>query len=279
MKLGSWAGAAVVAAIWGLSATMAPAETTTEYAWTTFVIHGVTPPQGEQVAMPGQPLLRQPVTSTRAARLEAESPSLAGMGSAKTFPAGTKMFGVKVPDGWIYCAVSESTVKWLFLDLFACYQDTDGDGWFDHARSSGAPFNGIPLFVFQPGPPKALPTPVPYSFIPYREGPKVELAFVWRPIMVKVKKGEVPPPPSRLTVATSILTGDMDHAISTPQTFDVWRGWPQVFSDDGGRVTLLGLTPEGGLRYRVDSSIPAQIEPLKMTLTTTTTTYWYVMSY
>lgn len=277
MSLATVARAAVCIGAWSLLATAAQAQSSTAYAWTTFVVHGVTPPSGEQVARPGEPLLRQPVTSTRAARLEADTPSLLGMGSAKVLLAGTKMFGVKVPDGWIYCAVAESTVKWLFLDWFACYQDIDADGLFDHVRSSGAPFNGIPLFVFQPGPPKALPTPVRYSFIPYAEGPRVDLGFVWRPIIAKVKKGEVAPPPTRLTVTTSILTGEKDEAISAAVTFDMASGRPQVFSDNGGRVTLLGFTPEGGLRYRVDSAIPAQIEPLKMTLTTTT--YWYVTTY
>lgn len=273
-RAGLAAGAVLAAVLPG--AAPAGAQTYTSRTWTTFVVNAVSVPDEEREAAPGTSLLTQPVTSTRAARLDAEAPSLLGMGSAKTFPAGTKTFGVKVPDGWIYCAVAASTVKWLFNDMTACYQDVDGDGAFEIVRNSGMPFNGIPLFVFQPGPPQKLPAPIPYSALPYKEGPTVDLGFVWRPVVVKVKRDEPPAPVTQVTITQSMMTGDKIEGVTRAQTFSV-TGGPQTMRQDGATITVLGLTPEGNLRYRVRSAMPAQIQPLEMVLTTST--YYYVVTY
>lgn len=271
----------VAAAFCGLAlscaAGAAEAQSNVQRTWTTFVIHGVSIPDEERVAAPGQPLLVQPVTATRAARLEAEAPSLLGMGSAKTFPAGTRMFGVKVPDGWIYCAVAESTVKWLFADWTACYQDSDGDGKFEIVRDSGTPFNGIPLFVFQPGPPKKLPAPIPYTAIPYQDGPRVEIGLVWKPIVMKAGRDQPPIPVTQATITESIITPEKSEGVSRGKTVDITGAAPETVAVNGAVVTVLGMTPEGGLRYRVRRTMPAQIEPLEMVLTTST--YYYVVSY
>lgn len=273
-RAGLAAGAVLAAVLAG--AAPAGAQSYTSRTWTTFVVNPVTVPDEERIAAPGTSLLSQPVTSTRAARLDAEAPSLLGMGSAKTFAAGTKMFGVKVPDGWLYCAVAASTVTWLFSEWTACYQDADGDGAFEVVRDSGAPFNGIPLFVFQPGPPKALPAPIPYTAIPYREGPTVDLGFVWKPVVKKVKRDEPPAPVTQVTITQSMITGDKIEGVNRSQTFSVTDG-AQTMRMDGATITVLGLTPEGNLRYRVRSTMPAQIQPLEMVLTTST--YYYVVTY
>lgn len=268
--------AATAALACSLVAASAGAQTFTSRSWTTFVVNPVTVSSEEQVAAPGASLLSQPVTATRAAQLDAEAPSLLGMGSAKTFPAGTKMFGVKVPDGWIYCAVAASTVKWLYSEWTACYQDADNDGAFEVVRNSGAPFNGIPLFVFQPGPPKKLPAPIPYTAIAYKEGPTVDLGFVWKPVITKVPRDAPPAPVTQLTVTQSMITGDKVEGVGRGKTFSV-ETLPQTLRMDGATITLLGLTPKGELRYRVSSAMPAQIQPLELVLTTST--YYYVVTY
>ncbi len=260
-----------------LAASTAAAQTSVQHSRTTFVVHAAPVPEGEQIAAPGQPLLRQKVTATRAARLEEDAPSLLGATQVKVFPAGTAMFGVQVPDGWIYCAVSKTTSKFWFSDVFACYQDVDGDGRFDHVRNSGTPFQNVPLFVFQPGPAVALPAPVRYAEIPYADGPEVEIAFTWTPEKVRTRQGETPKPPSTAGFGVAMLTDKGPVQIASLGNRSLAGGPVGTVRDAGAMITILGLTPEGSLRYRVVSTMPAQIQPMKMTITTST--YYYVVSY
>jgi hypothetical protein len=266
------AAAALSACVLGVSD--ASAQTAVQTGETTFVIHAVEAPKGEQVALPGRPLIRQPVTSTRAARFDEDAPSTLGMGQVKVFPAGTMMFGVQVPDGWIYCAVSTKERRFWFADEFACYQDTDNDGRFDFVRPSGQPFNNVPLFVLQPGPPKPLPAPVRYSLIPHQEGPRVEIGITWKPDKPGIFSSAPKPPPDQLAVDVSIMTEKVTTSIQNPVKVSANGGRIDI---GGADITLLGLQPDGSLRYRVDSAMPAQVSPMKMTLTTST--YYYVVTY
>lgn len=267
-----------LAALWlALAAAFPAAAQYNQTSTTTFVIYSATAPVGEQIAQPGQPLLVQDVTATRAARLEEESVSLLGMGQMKSFPAGTPMFGVQVPDGWIYCAVSISSSQFWFGDVFACYQDTDADGQFDVVRNSGAPFAGIPIFVFQPGPAVRLPKPVRYTEIPHALGPKVQLGLVWRPVGPKRRKDDPPLIPTSITVDGEIIHDKVSTAISDPVTIATPAGSTPVIRRAGAVITVLGFTPEGAIRYRVERTMPAQVAPMQMTVTTST--YYYVVYY
>ena len=244
----------------------AAAQTITSH--TTFAVLPYDPPQGEQMAQPGEPLLRQTVVATRAAKLDEEAPSLLGLGQVKTFPAGAVMFGVQVPDGWLYCAVSKKENRFWFTDVFACYQDLNGDGAFDQVRNSGPPFGGIPLFVLQPGAPQALPAPVRYSMIPYTEGPKVEIGLLWK------GSGGKGAAATEVKVTPSIMSGETSARIYDEIKAPVDGGH---IRRNGADITVLGMNADGSVNYRINSAMPAQIAPL--TLSQTTTTYYYVVSY
>jgi hypothetical protein len=278
MRLASIFGAAAAGLVMLWQSQSASAQSTVQKSTTTFVIQPATAPVGEQIARPGEAILRQQITSTRAAKLDEEAPTTLGLAQVKTFAAGTPMFGVQVPDGWIYCAVSQSGAGWLFSDAFACYQDTNDDGKFDVVRPSGFPFDGVPLFVFQPGPPKPLPKPIAYSTLPYRDGPRVDFGIVWRPFGPKAERGEPPQRPHGITYnVAALLEKNKQSNLSTLKNLDLPEGKQQVIRQDGAVITLLGFTPEGYLRYRVDRTMPAQVQPMLMTLTTST--YYYVVSY
>lgn len=261
-----------------LLASVASAQTQTSE--TTFVILGAPPGATgageERTALPGQPLLTQSMTATRAARLDQAAPSMSGIGAQRSFTAGTLMFGVLAPDGWIYCAVAESINSSIFRDNLACYQDGDNDGKFEIARNSGGPFEGVSLFVFQPGPPKPLAAPIAYSIIPYKDGPKSSFAVTWKPTG-KVKK-DVPVTPNAITLQTGALVGEDQRNVGLfPEVSGVLADGPITYQQLGARITVLGATPEGGLRYRVDKTFPQQVVPMQMTLKTST--YIYVVRY
>jgi hypothetical protein len=244
----------------------AAAQTITSHA--TFAILPYDPPEGEQAARPGEPLLRQTVVATRAAKLDEEAPSLLGMGQVKTFPVGTQMFGVQVPDGWLYCAVSKKENRFWFTDVYACYQDLDGDGDFDQVRNSGPPFANIPLFVLQPGPPQNLPAPVRYSDLPYKDGPKVELGITWKGAGGRGAEA------TEIRARETMISGEVQANITDEIRVPVSGGRLRI---NGSDITVLGMNADGSLNYRIDRAMPAQIAPI--TLSQTTTTYWYVVSY
>lgn len=255
---------------------------------TPFIIHaGVThgPAVGEEATVQrGKPMLTQRATSIRAARLEAETPSLAGFRKMKSFAAGTPMFGVYSLTGWVYCAVAETTASWWAGDEFVCYEDIDGDGRFESAMLSGAPFLGVPLFVFELGERRALAEPAPYTVISGAEGPSVEFALV-----ATVQTRRLPgmlaeaPPVTMVTVKggfrASADPGGVGRAADPPTT--PIAGWadtvvlgperPNRIHVLGAELEILGLGEDNAVRYRVISSAPAQVERIAMSVTRSTT--------
>lgn len=262
----------------------AGAQTRTQ-ASTPFIIHaGMTqgPAPGEEaVARRGQPLLIQRATSIRAARLEAEAPSLAGFRKVKSFPAGTPMFGVHSLTGWVYCAVAETTASWWSGDESVCYEDADGDGRFETAMLSGAPFMGVPLFVFELGERQALAEPTPYTVIPGAEGPSVEFALVASSRTHRFP-GAVNPVVT-VTVAggfrASADPGGVGRGADPPTT--PIAGWvdtvtlgpdqPNRVHVLGAELEILGAGADGTIRYRVIASAPAQVERVAMSVRRSTT--------
>lgn len=263
------------------------AQTRTQ-ASTPFVIHGgITqgPALGEEaVAARGKPLLVQRATSVRAARLEAEAPSLAGFKKVKVFPAGTTMFGVHSLTGWVYCAIAETTASWWAGDESVCYEDADGDGRFETAMLSGAPFMGVPLFVFELGERQALTTPAPYSIIPGDQGPAVDFALV-AAVRTQRLPGAAPDvaPITAVTVRggfrASADPGGVGRSAEPPvtpitgwaDTVVIGPGRPNRVSILGAEVEILGLGENDTVRYRVLSSAPAQVERVAMSVVQSTT--------
>ncbi len=287
MQVGSWGALLTLAlALWsGPQSTLAQTRTQSS---TPFIIHaGLTqgPAIGEETVAPrGKPLLIQRATSIRAARLEAETPSLAGFRKAKSFASGTLMFGVHSLTGWVYCAVAETTASWWAGDESVCYEDADGDGRFESAMLSGAPFMGVPLFVFELGERQALAQPAPYTVIPGGEGPAVEFALVatTRTRRLPDASPDIPP---LVTVTVnggfraSADPGGVGRAADPPttpiagwvDTAVVSLGGPHRVKVLGAELEILGVSQDGAVRYRVISAAPAQIERVAMSVVRSTT--------
>ncbi|WP_332679164.1 hypothetical protein [Brevundimonas sp.] len=257
-------------------------------ASTPFIIHaGISrgpAPGDEAVAQRGQPLLIQRATSIRAARLEAETPSLAGFQKVKSFPAGTKMFGVYSLTGWVYCAVAETTASWWAGDESICYEDADGDGRFETAMLSGAPFMGVPLFVFELGERQVLAEPAPYVVIPGAEGPSVEFALVASSETHRSPDAPAEVPPV-VTVTVnggfraSADPGGVGRSENPPTTrIAGWTGTVVLGPERSNRIRILGaeleilgLGENNTVRYRVISPAPAQVERVAMSVVRSTT--------
>lgn len=246
---------------------------------TPFVIHAVPVDGAEQAARERQPLLSQPVTSVRSARLDAEAPAeSAGWFKAKSFPAGTQMFGAYAGERWSYCAVAESRQTLWTADQFICYVDDDDDGRFDAAIDSGAPFNGVPLLVFSTGESRPLPAPVPYSRLPLADGPSVEYAISYeivRPSGRAMLNGRnVPRAATHIVPIVGFRVGG-----GRIQPLTGAGGDRRVQLIDGQRATLrikgavieiLGVNDDDSVRYRVVESIPAHVDQIMLQVITTT---------
>lgn len=236
-----------------------------------FVIHEIAADPTVRNAKKGEPLLVQPVTASRAARLEVDAPTLF-KSKTQSFAAGTAMFGSydEATGRWLWCAVAESKAKWWAGDEFACYEDLDADGRFDTVRPSGAPFLGVPLFVFSPGAAKPLPTPVPYSRIDFANGPKTEYALSWRADRPRAKADQ--PAPKVEAIAVTPAMGPNASPIGSAATVKLdGQETGRVFFR-GAEIEILGFEPDGSVRYRVLKGLPRQVGRVTMTMTTSYTT-------
>lgn len=245
---------------------------------TPFIIHDrvTTGPEVgvDAVAAPGEPLLVQSATSIRAARLSADTPSLAGFRKTKVFTAGTAMFGVYSDTGWAYCAVAETSAAWWAGDEFVCYEDLDADGRFESAMLSGAPFMGVPLFVFELGFRQTLPEPAPYTIAAGTEGPPVDVV-----LMPRVQRRTPPGQSSGAPLTIVTVAGGFRKGSGTPPTLvPGWTDAAPIKAGETARLEVMGAEIEilevgddGSVRYRILSPIPTQVKRVAMGLTRTTT--------
>jgi hypothetical protein len=263
----AWVGGALLAA---LAAVGGPAAAQTRTQSASYVILPTTAPEGVQVAKKGEPLLVQQAVAPRAARLTAQA-TLGSGKKATVFPAGAKMFGVPSQGGFAYCAVSEGK-RWWSSATFSCFEDIDADGDFDQVRPSGSPFMNVALFVFTLGAPKPLETSVAYERTPYAEGPSVDFGLIWNAQAPRAKEGE-PVKPGTVTVQPAFESPLGFQAIRNGGATRPLQGEdkPASITVRGSRIEVLGLTPEGDLRYRVVEAIPAQVDRVTLSITTTTT--------
>ncbi|ADL01981.1 hypothetical protein [Brevundimonas subvibrioides] len=264
-----------------LAAVSGPAAAQTQTRESTpFVIQaGITagPAIGEVATAPrGQALIVQAARSIRAARLLADTPSLSGFGKVKTFPAGSPMFGIHTATGWAYCAVAETTASWWSGDEFVCYEDADADGRFETAMHSGAPFLGVPLFVFETGRKQPLPTPAPYSAEPTEAGPSVDYVVTASARRLPQPGGGTPAPESD-GMAITLQGGFRQGVNASPVPIGGWsetavirNGAPTRITLMGAEFEILGVDADGTVRFRVISETPAQVRRITMGLTSTT---------
>ena len=244
---------------------------------TPFIIHdAITAGPGigvEATAPRGQALIVQHATSIRAARLDADTPSLAGFRKTKTFAAGSSMFGVYSATGWAYCAVAETTAAWWAGDEFVCSEDADNDGQFETAMHSGAPFLGVPLFVFQLGRKQPLPQPAPYTILAPEDGPAVDYvitAAVQRP---RTRDASLP-----AVTAVTLKGGFRQDINSVPTSIGGWSqsahfepGKTALINLMGAEIEILDVSEDNTIRFRVLKPTPAQVQRITMGVTTRTT--------
>ena len=242
---------------------------------TPFFVHPVIPdPRPRQTSERGI-LLTQPVSSVRAARLDAEAPAEAmGRPRPKPFPAGTPMFGAFAGQQWSYCAVVES--NWGRPDKFSCYIDSDEDGRFDAVMDSGPPFNGVALFVFNTGQPRTLPEPVPYSRIDAAAGPRTRYAIGYR-----IHRPRAPDRNAQIPAATHIspifgfLTADgalvplSEQAAAVPLR-DGQRARLEI---KGALIEIDGVGDDNSVQYRVLRGVAGHVDQIMMQTVTTTVYY------
>lgn len=254
---------------------------------TPFVINPVQiDPAAEMTARENQPLLTQPTTSIRSARLDGEAVAeAAGWFKDKSFPAGTLMFGAYIDTGWSYCATAVSRQSWWNGDQFICYVDNDNDGRFDTAMDSGAPFNGVPLMVFSQAAQHSLPAPVPYSVIPAEDGPSINYAITFeierprRSGADRRRRPDAPPLPAshiKPIVGFRLDNGQMVtlSGAGLAQRIRLVGGQTATIRFKGAEIEILGVNDDDSVRYRVVRSMPRQVD--QITLTVITTTYYTV---
>lgn len=225
----------------------------------------------------GQALVVQSARSIRAARLTSDTPSLSGFGKVKTFPAGSAMFGVHTLTGWAYCAIAETTAAWWSGDEFVCYEDADDDGRFESAMHSGAPFLGVPLFVFQLGPRQALPAPAPYTIVPMDDGPAVDYV-VTASVLRGRPRGAGPAEAGDDAKIVTLRGGFRQDVNRRPTEIGGWSA-SAVIRDDapvrmrlmGAEFEILGIESDDTVRFRVLAETPAQVQRIVMGMTRSTT--------
>ena len=270
-------GGALAAGVIVFAAAGAAAAQTVSRPSTPFIIHPVVLDDSERVAASPAALLSQPASSIRAARLDAEAAAeSAGWFKAKSFPAGTLMFGAYAGDRWSYCAVAESRSRWWASDQFICYIDEDNDGRFDSAIDSGSPFNGVALLVFNVGMSRPLPTPVPYTRIDAVDGPTIDYAIGFSVVRPYRRRNQPIRPATFINVYPAFRAGNGAlAALSGPGSgrLPLQDGQTATIRMMGAEIKILGVNEDNSVRYRVVRTMPRQIDQIIMQLTTTTVYY------
>lgn len=122
----------------------------------------------------GDSVFTHTLVSARAAMISDEV-WVAGEDEAR-FQRGTQAFGVKTPQGWVYCATDREG-NFFFAGNMSCLQDADEDGRFDTIWTAGAPTLGVRLLVTGLEDAKPLSESAGFVSIPFTQGPSMELAL------------------------------------------------------------------------------------------------------
>lgn len=237
---------------------------------TPVVVHGAleSPPEGV-VERRMHIVARQRATTNRAVVIDAPiaRPSSAGRQN-DGFPAGERLFGVYDGfDSWAYCALRQS----MWGDSLVCYADADADGRFETAKPSGAPFLGIPFFIWTQREARALANPVAYRALPYGEGPAIQAGLRVDLQESRTRRGQTTPASAGLDFG--FIVDDRFVPVSGASSrMDLSGAGPWTLRSHGAEVELSGAPTRNQLRYRIVTPMPAQIQRVEMSRTVTTTT-------
>src|SRR5690606_24207980 len=128
----------------------------------------------------------------------------------------------------------------FFADSLTCYQDTDDDGRLDIARPSGAPFLGVPFFIFaQNTEERRLQTPAGYTRIPYADGPAVEAGLQLSLTEPRRRRGEMQP--GRIRLQFGYIVDERFIPVSNASASAEMVDQPVTLEVDGARVEFSGL--------------------------------------
>lgn len=220
----------------------------------------------ERVAARGKPLLTLPATTLRAVRLDEQTPTVSGFSAMNSLPEGQTLFGIYTPTGWAYCAMGESSRRFL-VDQLVCFEDKDKDGRFETVMAAGRPFLGVPFFVFQTYRAQPLAVSVPYSRIDVLEGPTMSYALTtmrWtrrgQPPSIAIQAGYLPDPDKAMVP----IRGMAYHR-------EIVQGGVTQLKLGGVEIDILNVDEDGSVRYRVMALPPTSLQRSSMSITTTST--------
>ncbi len=212
-----------------------------------------------------QILVRQRVTAPRAAVLEEQAGRPSGSGRDRAgFEAGEKLFGLyDGDDAWVYCA----TRGGFFGDWLTCYRDSDRDGRFESAAPSGAPFLGVPFFIFAQRESQPLAAPAAYRLIPFTEGPAIEAGVRVQFTPARTRRGVTEP--ANIALAFGYIVENRFVPISGAGGGAIaYEGeGPVIAESRGARIEFSGPLALGALRYRVLEPMKSQLDRVQMTQT------------
>ncbi|MGE5502557.1 MAG: hypothetical protein ACM3W4_11605 [Ignavibacteriales bacterium] len=225
---------------------------------------------GDRIARPGEWLLVQPLYAERAVRLDGEAKAFNFWGRGRKLPAGTPLFAAFRGQSRAFCAVAGRSSAWGIT--VPCLLDTDHDGKFDSAQIGVSPGALVGVaedgtvtdFSFRTGA-KRLAKPVPYSEIPYDQGPEAAVRYQWK---VKFSKDAR----ATLSIWTNLGSTKAPHSRADGEAVTATLGpdGAAVMNVDGAMFTIQRLDPDGTLHYRVDpaprTSGPVHVEPEPITV-------------
>lgn len=225
---------------------------------------------GDRIAREGEPLLIQPLYAERAVRLDGEAKAVNIWGRGRKLPAGTSLFAAYTGQSRAFCAVAGRSSAWGIS--VPCLLDIDHDGKFDYAQIGVSPGALVGVaedgtvtdFSFRTGA-RRLDKPVPYSEIPYDQGPEAAIRYRWK---AKFNKDA----PASLSIWTNLGSTKAPHsrADGEPVTATLGPDGTAVMNVDGAVFTIQRLDLDGTLHYRVDpaprTSGPVHVQPEPMTV-------------
>lgn len=231
-------------------------------------------PNFEMTAPRGWPLLMQPMTSTRAIRLESEAPAaFTGALRDLTFPAGTPMLGLYMTTGWAYCAIANRQ-RDSRSDPVVCYVDLDNDGTLDVVMDASPPLRGLAVLHYAPATQHPLPEPVPYTPIEADQGPSVNYAITFqlkRPRNTRrPSNASGPPMPAthiKPIIGFRLPSGEM-LPLGRENTRDpgipLVNGQTATIRFKGAEIRILGVNDDDSVRYQVVRSMPRRVEQIAL---------------
>jgi hypothetical protein len=236
---------------------------------------------GERLAPRGKPLATYIVQSSRAVTLSEDVEVETGVLGRTRIKAGEVLFAPFDKSDRIYCAAARWAIK---VESFPCLVDADGDGVFEADDWGGRPTTVTPLRSFGPradrrlvdfamqvgGGGRPMARPLKYQRVDASSGPPAEAQLRWETIRIKGQ------PKGALRLSVWLWAGATQRGApiaTTPVSVPLDLEGRGQLTVAGSVITVLGLSAQGGLRYRIAPPPPGAlvrfvvpVAPLKLKL-------------